>query len=245
MHLKNEDDDQSEGNKIPPASTRTFDHDHTCQHCSVWVHLGSDPQTEDKHRMDKNCIHPNENVDDINNYLAVNDITFSIRQRSCLCNACYQDWKQKKNGFSQKRSLPRWVIMAVPPSPQKYYPVCHYQVQVCILLHTPCKMEVTRWGPKEWTKGLPLQLWSTFFKESKGLDYIFHEHSHLCRKHYIDVDNKDRKRICQICGGKQNDCSWHFALQKHSDLQDWCSKRDKAVIVRALDWECNYSQYLK
>ncbi len=153
--------------------------------------------------MDKNSTHPNENVGDINNYLAANDITFSLRQRSCLCNACYQDWKHKRKGSSQKRSLPRWARMAVPPSPQKHCPVCHYQVQVGILSNTPFKTEVTRWGPKEWTKGLPLQLWITFFKESKGLDCTFHEHSHLCRNHYLDVDNKDRKRICQICGGKK------------------------------------------
>ena len=86
----------NEGGGQEPKKRKFNKHDDTpCGPCSIWLQLGSLPTFASLHNS-KRMFHPNENAASFSTYFSSNNKQITLREDSCLCQACYLDAHKKR-----------------------------------------------------------------------------------------------------------------------------------------------------
>ena len=85
-----------------------------------------DPHYTDAHSM-KTPRHAGSLCEQFCTFLSVKNQSFSLKEDSCLCSACFVD--AKRNLISADKE-PRWVGIHIPPAKvQNHCPVCHNDLE--------------------------------------------------------------------------------------------------------------------
>ena len=188
---------KDEATPPPPKKRRPtkYHKGKSCGECTVWLHLGGDPDLKHKHTMGKQNGHPDTKAAAFNSYLSVNGINFELEAESCMCSGCYRD-------CNRGEGEPRWVNIHRTGtfSPPRHCEVCHYE-----LLYyspgadSPCK-STKKWVEKPWRQGFTSAFWQKYFIHTRpNFKLNLTESSTLCHKHYMEIYNKTKSHKCKMC----------------------------------------------
>ena len=204
-----------------------------CGPCSVWEQLGRDPHYADAHSM-KTPRHAGNLCEQFCTFLSVKNQSFSLKEDSCLCNACFVD--AKRNLISADKE-PRWVGIHIPPAKvQNHCPVCHNDLEggneLC-----PC-LDTTRWyQSSSWTCGLKIDVWRQYFEITRKRFYAtLKPSSVLCIRHYLEIYHHFKSRQCKYCNTKMTD-TWGFVGSLKSTISR-IVPQDHANTLSESDWLC-------
>ena len=207
----NEDDEQS------PKRPKIDRHNGAqCGPCTIWIQTGSLPVYQPYHNIIGQIKHPNEHAQIFNEYLSTETKQISLREDSCLCQACYTDAK-KYSKLGSKRE-PRWVTVhrnATTPQKVNHCKLCHSE---SLLTSCDCN-NVQRWYDyQSWSFGLKPKFWNQYMTtENSGFNGKLTLFSVLCKKHYMQFYHYKEEMKCFICSSKTNDMAF---IAEQTNLQE-------------------------
>lgn len=145
----------------------------------------------------------------ISRYVLFENVVIVLKSESCICEACYWDFHQKKN---QERCI-----------------INKHCVRCCSV-GADCECHtIDEWGAENWYQLDSIQSWRTYLHES-GL--INHQVSttamHLCRNHYWTIRREIAARKCGICSHSFND-SWWKLVSLHRNKKSLHRNKNKIV----------------
>ena len=236
------DDGTCSSDKEPPKKKgrpSIVGSDHVCSPCILWQESGSIQKLE-KYHCSNVMRHPtSEHHANFSVYYAAtnNDFKFVIEPISCVCNACFTDYKRYCSSTDRVNYVPRWLKLK-----NKY---CETAVKHCFMCcqGQPCMCnEISNWGCDNWFEIEGLNFWCNYLKY---LGYSITSESLadqcICSNHLKQLRKYISSKKCLVCS--KDDISTAVGtlvgdLQRHpSRYNILCSMLDE--VPCQTDWLCS------